>query len=79
LFGQQESQSWLSDHLSRQFQSFSVSKGQQQFLGGHDIAQMFLQVVPTLHFSRNALECCTRSDLAAKLGIADVMSPRVRQ
>jgi hypothetical protein len=28
-------------HLSRQFQSFSVGKGKQQFLGGHDVAQMF--------------------------------------
>jgi hypothetical protein len=41
LFGQQEGQSWLSDHLSREFQSFSVGKGEQQFLGGHDLAQMF--------------------------------------
>jgi hypothetical protein len=44
LFGQQEGQAWLSDHLARQFQSFSVGKGEQQFLGGHDLAEIFYKL-----------------------------------
>jgi hypothetical protein len=53
-FGQQQSQSRLSDHPSCKLQRLFVGEGQEQFQGGHNLSEDFDLDVLTALFQKYA-------------------------